>query len=174
MKTDLRPRHFIAALGLAVFSAAGYATTAPTGTILPPNNAVVTISVSDPAPGPSADLAFAATVEPAGDSTQWSEIKDETFAMRTVFIAGLKRLEAKLDAQIIELRARRALQNVAAKPRRDIAIKQMGYARSYLQFLSGELNKATLGTWDEAKLKVGLAWARTQKFYAMGKSGTTS
>ena len=174
MKTNHCTHHFFAVLDLAAFFSLGLITPdALAGPVVPPSNAVVTISVSDAELGPSTVLA--ATARPASASAQWTDIKDQSYALRTRFIAGLRRLETKVDDQINELTVRRDAQKGTADAQNgDFAIKQMGYARSYLKYMGDELTKATPGTWDEAKGKVGLAWARTQKFYWMGKSSTTS
>jgi hypothetical protein len=117
----------------------------------------------------------AALAGPAGDSVQWADIELQTYALRSLFIAGLKRMENIVDSQIGELTAKRdAMTNPAATQNCDYAIKQMSHARSYLKYRAEELGKATSGNWDQAKVKVGLAWARTQKFYTLGKSGPTS
>ena len=178
MQKNHRPHSLIAACGLAVLSALGSTARGDSaGVISAPSNAVVTISVSDPEPTPDSANPFAseATVSSANDSAQWSDIKDETYALRRLFIAGLRRLEARVDDQIGELTAQRAALGSAADTQTwDFAITQMGHARAYLKYVDAELNKATASTWDQAKAKVGQAWVMTQKYYTMGKSSTTS
>jgi hypothetical protein len=178
MQKNHRTHAIIAAFSLAALSILGSTARGDSaGAPSPPSNAVLTISVSDPDPTPGSANPFAseATVSSANDSAQWIDIKDETYALRRLFIAGLRRLEARVDDQIGELTAQRAaLGRTADTQTWDFAITQMGHARAYLKYVDAELNKATAGTWDQAKAKVGQAWVLTQKYYTMGKSSTTS
>ena len=103
-------------------------------------------------------------------SAEWADIKDESYASRAAFFTGLARLAAKVDSQINALTVKRAANST---PNRDFAIMQMNSARSQLKFMGEELGKATPETWNRMKVKVGQAWARTQKFYALGTADTT-
>jgi hypothetical protein len=87
---------------------------------------------------------------------------------------GLKALEAKLDTQLAELKAKRAtMQGSPSVKDWDFAMKEMADARSYLKSMGEELAKATAETWTQQKEKVGQAWVRAQDAYANVKSSTT-
>ena len=124
-------------------------------------------AASAPAPPPANSVASA--------SAAWSDIKDFSHEMRTEFFAGFQRLEAKLDAQVRELVAKRAtLKGITDTREWDIAMQQMNSARSYLLAVRTELAKASRETWDQEKDKVGRAWVDTQNAYAKVKRSTTS
>jgi hypothetical protein len=124
-------------------------------------------AASEPAP-PTAVSAEAA-------SAQWSHIKDHSHEMRTSFFAGLKKLEAKLDAQIRELTTKRAtMKGITGTREWDFAMKELDSARTYLHAVGAELAKASRETWDQEKDKVGRAWTSTQDACAKVKRSTTS
>ena len=159
----------------ALLPARSVAEATTTKPVVAPSRALVTIMVTDPRPGPMTVRAADTETGPTSASAQWSDIKDQTYLLRARFFDGLKQLEAKLDDQINELSA----QNAAVKSgpeaqKRDFAIKMMGNARSRLQSLEAELSKATPNNWVRTKEEVGQAWARTQKFYTLAKTITTS
>lgn len=104
----------------------------------------------------------------------WLEIKDVTYDTRARFFSGLEKLEAKADAQIQELKAKRATMNSTVDTKNwDFAMKEMGEARLYLKATGDELKTATPETWNQLKDKVGLAWIRTQEAYSSVKASTT-
>lgn len=116
----------------------------------------------------------AATTEEAA-SAQWSDIKDHSYDKRPEFFAGLQRLEAKLEAQIRELVAKRATMTGITDTREwDFAMKQLESAQSYLKSVGAEATKASRETWDQAKDRVGRAWVSTQDAYGKVKSSTTT
>jgi hypothetical protein len=122
-------------------------------------------SAATPAPTETAEVAAA----------QWTDIKDHTHEMRTEFFAGLRRLEAKLDAQIRELVAKRAtMKGITGTREWDIAMQALESARSYLHAVGAEMHEASRETWDQEKDKVGRAWVSTQDAYGKVKSSTTS
>lgn len=128
------------------------------------------------APPPAAqDVAIAAPASPDIATGQWSDIKDYTFDQREQFFAGLKRLQARVDAQVAELVARRAAMTSKTDTKDwDFAMKEMGDSRSYLKGMADEIAKATPETWDQEKDKVNHAWTRTQDAYDKVKSSTTA
>jgi hypothetical protein len=176
MKTNRFTNLVTAAFGLAAFSTAGSAEKEKTAeTVLPPRMAVTTITVGTAGSGPTTTVSVAATASPDVASANWSDIKDCTYDMRDQFFAGLKRLEAKVDAQISELTAKRAAMKSTTDTKDwDFAMKEMENARSALKSLGEELRKATPETWSQEKDKVGQAWVRTQDAYGKVKSSTTS
>ena len=112
---------------------------------------------------------------PDADAVRWNEIKDQTYALRPEFIAGLKQMERRVSDQLGELKLKRAgLKAGSDTTSSDLAIKELGYALSYMKYMGEELNKATPENWNQQKAKVGEAWVRTQQFYATGKSGLAS
>lgn len=151
---------YTAAFSIAVFSTAGcgqlLATVEPS---------VPSISGAVLANQPGADAAAA----------QWSDIKDYTYDMRGRFFVGLKLLEAKVDGQFRELKAKRSAMTSATDTKAwDFAMKEMGDARSSLKSVGEELGKASVDTWNQQKEVVGLAWQRSQDAYAKVKSTTTN
>lgn len=109
------------------------------------------------------------------NQTRWADIKDHTFAQRESFFVGLRYLEARVDAQIAELAAKRAIMNGKTDTKDwDFAMKEMSDARTYLKSMGEELSKATPESWSQQKDKVGQAWVRTQTAYANVKASTTS
>ncbi len=127
---------------------------------------------------PTATMPGAAATAPMASanmsSARWDDIKDSAFDARATFMTGLKALEAKVDAQITELKAQRAaMQGSPSSKDWDFAMKEMADARTYLKSTGEELSKATSETWAQQKEKVGQAWVRTQDAYAKVKSSTT-
>lgn len=154
-------------LNLLAFSTAGCAEKAKvTETTLP----VVKPSVVATAT-PDASVAES----PAVATARWSDLKGYTYNQRDLLLTGLKSLEARVDAQITELVAKRAAldaSNISTKDW-DFAMQEMVNARTNLKSTSADLAKATRDTWDQQKDKVGLAWVRAQDAYAKVKSSTT-
>jgi len=157
----------LSACSLLSFSTAGCAEKAKvTETTLP---VIKPVAVATDTPdAPAADA-------PAAASARWSELKGFTYDQRDLFLAGLKGLEARVDAQITELTAKRAAMdaNNTSTQAWDFAMKEMGNARTSLISTSGDMAKATRETWDQQKDKVGLAWVQTQDAYAKVLSSTT-
>ena len=107
-------------------------------------------------------------------SAEWADIKEVVYDNRPQFFTGLKRLEARVDAQVAELVAKRATMKGATDTKDwDFAMKEMGDARTYLKSMGEELSKASRETWDQQKDKVGLAWVRVQAAYDKVKASTT-
>lgn len=119
--------------------------------------------------------------EPVADETgrpadPWTGIKDCIYDERESLFAVLPELEARVDAQISELTAKRATMdaNNTSTEAWDFAMQEVGNARTNLKSTSTDLTKATRETWDQLKDKVGLAWVRTQDAYAKVKASTTN
>jgi hypothetical protein len=92
----------------------------------------------------------------------WSEIKGDTYAERAHFAAGVDKMSAKLDAQISELKAKRAGLTTDTKDW-DFAMKEVDDSRALLTDRMNTLGKATTPeTWNDAKEKIGEAWHRSQ------------
>jgi hypothetical protein len=113
---------------------------------------------------------------PAGPTDLWPALKDHTFDQRDAFFTGLQGLEARVDAQISELVAKRAAMEAANTNTQawDFAMQEMGRARTTLLSTSADMLKADRDNWDQQKEKVGLAWERTQDAYAKVKASTTN
>ena len=125
-------------------------------------------------PAPASAVATADRQDEA--AAMWSDIEFSTYDTRPAFFAGLKRLEARVDDQIRQLNAKRAVmdKNSVDVTDWDIAMNGLKEAQSYLVGVGNELNKASRETWDQQKAKVGDAWVRTQKAYDKVKASTTS
>ncbi len=109
------------------------------------------------------------------NSARWTDIKDNPFEARDLFLVGLVRLQARVDLQIAELAAKRAAmiaENTETKSW-DFAMKEMENSRSYLLSMGDEAAMATRENWDPMKQKVGYAWLRTQEAYGKVKASTT-
>lgn len=116
-----------------------------------------------------------ASLSPDVPSNLWTDIKDYTYDQRARFFPGFQLMEARVDAQLAELTARRAAMNSTVNTKDwDFAMKEMVDARSYLKSTGEVLGKATPETWQQEKEKVGQAWVRTQEAYRKVKSSTTS
>lgn len=176
MKTNRCLMLIIAVLGLAAFSTAGSAKDEKIASaVSPPTMAMVIITVTDARPGPVARLQFTAAASSEVASARWSDIGDCTYEMRAQFFAGLSRLEARVDAQIGELTAKRAAMKSTTDTKAwDFAMKEMEDARTNLKSSREEMSKATAEIWAQEKDKVGLAWVRTQTAFANVKSSTTT
>lgn len=117
-----------------------------------------------------------AIVAPNVTSAQWTDFKDISYEMRESLFAGLDRLQARVDGQIIELTAKRAAmdQNNTSTQQWDFAMKEMADSRAYLQAMSDALTKTNREIWQQQKDRVGQAWVRTQEAYAKVKASTTN
>ena len=165
MKINRFTNLVIAAIGLAAFSTAGCAEKEKS---------------AEPSPSParaeaSRNVPPAATVSPDDVAARWGDIKDCTYETRDQFFAGLTRLESRVDDQIRELTAKRAIMDGKTSTQDwDFAMKEMENARTNLKSMGEELRKSSLETWVEQKDKVSQAWLRTQEAYGKVKSSTTS
>ena len=171
MKTKSSNYLVTAACGLTVLFAFARAETSPaTGAVLPPLFAVVSMTATAPAPEPAP---AATPVDPA--TVRWSDIKDLGYDQRVRFLAGLKRLEARVDDEVGELVAQRAAMSGKNDTKEwDFAMKEMVNAQSYLKSTGVESAAADLQTWDQLREKVGQAWVRTQDAYKNVRATTTS
>jgi len=169
MKTN-RLTLFISLLASAtVLSVLAYAgKTPPTDAVPAPKEPTVTITAppaAAPVPVPAA---------PDYTSTRWSDIQDLSYDQRSQFFAGLKRLEAIVSAQVIELTAKRATMNAAANTKDwDFAMKEMLNAQVSLSSAGQELSRSNPEMWSQQREKVGQAWIRTQEAYKKVRSSTT-
>jgi len=172
MKTN-RLASFVTAFGLVAFTTGGCAEKAKTAeSSVPAAKQVAAVPAPAPAPAPA---------DPTPDTPEvafarWSELKGYTYDQRDLFLAGLKGLEARVDALITELVAKRAVMaasNTSTKEW-DFAMQEMGSARTNLKSTSADMTRASRETWDQQKDKVGLAWVRAQDAYAKVKSSTTN
>lgn len=122
-----------------------------------------------PAVGPVAD-------DTSGATNLWTALKTHTFDQREAFLLGLQGLEARVDAQISELAAKReamAASNTSTQDW-DFAMQEMERARTTLLSTSADMVKADRDNWDQLQDKVGLAWVWTQDAFAKVKASTTN
>jgi len=92
----------------------------------------------------------------------WSDIKGDTYSQRTHFSSGVAKMNARLDEQISELRARRAGMTTDTSDW-DLAMKDVEECRSlFTDRMHTLANVTTPEAWDDAKEKIGEAWNRSQ------------
>lgn len=131
-------------------------------------------AASAPAPPSTPPTAPPAPAAPEFSTAQWIDIREYSYAQRDTFFSGLKAVEARVDAQIAVLGAKRASMDPATDTRDwDLAMQQMVIARAQLKASGEELRKAKPQTWRTLKDKVGEAWVQTQNAFAKVKSSTT-
>ena len=167
----MKTTHFallITACSLLPFSTAGCAEKAKvTDTTLP---VVKPVAVAPATPdAPVAEIPEVATAS-------WSDLKGYTYDQRDLFLSSLKGLEARVDAQISELAAKRAALDASNTSTKDwdLTMKEMGEARTSLKSTSDDMAKASRENWDQQKEKVGVSWTRTQDAYSKVKASTTN
>ncbi|HVU18901.1 MAG TPA: hypothetical protein VHD32_18495 [Candidatus Didemnitutus sp.] len=171
---SMRFSHFAAPiLGLLTGSVLVYASADKE---VPPGGATITATTGSAQVAPAAAAGLQPVVAPGEDivSPSWTKIADCNYDARGRFFTGLQDLEAKADAQIRELDAkRRAMPSTVDTKDWDFQMKNMVEARAYLKDMDSELRKAGPDTWDEQKARVGYAWDRVQDAYAQVKASTT-
>ena len=174
----MNPPHVIPAivactLSLALFSATGCPRTEPPAEPQPPQVSSQDLAAAAQTP-PNASVSTK-PLPPAAltaASAAWDEIKDYPFDRRAAFIAGLGRLEAKLEFHIGELKAKRATLK-ANTDEWDFAMKALETAQSYFKSLVTEASQTTAETWNNEKEKIGRAWQSTQDAYDKVRTSTT-
>lgn len=126
----------------------------------------------EPAPGVQVPSSTLSVTVP---SVRWSDLKGFGFDMREEVFAGLKGIEARVDAQIGELAVKREalVASNTSTQAWDFTMQEMTTARTALKSAISDLNDATRETWDQMKDRVGDAWSRTQDAYAKVKASTT-
>ncbi len=70
-----------------------------------PSNAKTRISLVPP---PAIGVISVGTPPASDTDTEWTIIKDYSYAQRHLILSGLTSVQARVDAQIVELRAKRA------------------------------------------------------------------
>lgn len=174
MKTNRFIYLIFAAFIVVTFSLPGYAEKPPASVaILPPTNGVIAISVTETSLENSAQSVTAD--ERSAAPSQWIDIKNFTVDQRKEFFVGLEKLETIVNRQINELTARRAATKVPAERNElDLVIQNMDSARFFLAAMGELLVKSTPQTWEKQKLKVGLAWVKTQEAYAKANANPST
>jgi len=153
MKTNRSTYLLTATLGLAVLATAGCTDKATTATGVPGATVASSTAISD----------------------TWAEVKDCTYDMRAQFVAGVARMETKVNDQVSVLTTKRAgMTNATDTKAWDFAMKEMSDAQSSLKSCGAELGQATSDNWNQAKDKVSQAWVRTQDAYTKVKASTTT
>lgn len=171
MKTDRRPllaHLFLSAVAFAAFSTVGRAQADKPAPPAP--------APAEPAPAPTyPPAAPPVPVAPEFPSAQWIDIREYSYDQRAIFFSGFKAVEARVDAQIAELNAKRAAMNPATDTRDwDLAMQEMITARTELKSTGDDLRKAKPQAWNDQKEKVGVAWVHTQDAFAKVKLSTTN
>jgi hypothetical protein len=114
---------------------------------------------------------LSATPEAAAGA-KWSDIKDDTYDQRAHFAAGVRRLTARINDEISQLNAKRALMTTDTKDW-DFAMKDVMDSRDLFVSRATEISKTTTPeAWSDAKDKVGEAWHRARQ--ALDKMHTTA
>ena len=169
---------FVAAtIGLVAFSSAGCTAKDQTDAVpAAPAGPTTPVAPVAPVAPPVAQVApTAPAASPAAAPAEWADIKDCTYGQRAQFFAGLKRLEARADAEMAELTAKRAIMDGTTDTKDwDFAMKEMTNTRFYFRAMGEGIHQATAESWDEQLAKVGEAWGRTQEAFANVKASTTS
>jgi hypothetical protein len=176
----MKTQHFssltTAALGAALILAAG-CSNKDTASQAAPSASTVTVSpaanVPAPAVKPLVDPGTPVNVITDTPSPSWDDIKDFPYAQHAAFSAGFARIEARLDAQIGALNAKRATMTTDTTDW-DFAMKEVNEARSYLTGLNEEVANAGPDTWTQEKEKVEQALRRVQDACEKVKMSTTS
>ncbi len=122
-------------------------------------SALPTVSNPGPAglaPNAVAPMAVAAD-RPGIASDGWAEIKDDTFAQRTHFSAGLQMMESDMDGRIASMNTK-----MGGGSMMSATMSEVAGARTNLQFTSDKMDRATADTWANDKNRVGQAWVRMQ------------
>lgn len=116
------------------------------------------------------------TDDSAAPTNLWTALRNHTYDQREAFFAGLKTLEARVDAQISELVAKRAAMEASNTSTQawDFAMQDLGRARTTLLSTSTDITKADRTAWEQQKDRVGLAWVWTQDACAKVKASTTN
>jgi hypothetical protein len=92
----------------------------------------------------------------------WSHIKGDNYDKRAHFANGANLMLAKLDEQIGELKAKRAVMTTDTKDW-DFAMKRVQASRVLLAGrVDNAVNATTPETWGDAKDNVGEAWHSSQ------------
>jgi hypothetical protein len=114
------------------------------------------------APDAAAPMAVAAD-EPGAAADGWAAIKDDTFAQRTHFSAGMQTMKSGMDDQIATMTAKHGtMKDSMNGSMMDGAMTEVTAARTNLQSTSDKLDQATADTWTNDKEMVAQAWMRMQ------------
>lgn len=160
-----------ALLFVAFFNGTNAEPTQSVAAVAPPTNVVLTIVVGESAP--VAPSVGAATL--TGTDISWNDIKDYTMEMRSQFLAGLQRMEARLSIQYSELTAKRAaVKSTTSAKNLDQALNELSSAQFFLKTMGELLSRTTPQAWEQQKAKVGLVWMKSQEAYFKGKNHPTS
>ncbi len=177
MQTAHLISYVAAAIGLVTFSNAGCAakdevSEVPSAPVSETTSAAPVVPVAPPVTRVASPAPVAS---PAVAPAEWADIKDCTYEKRAQFFAGLKRLEARADAEMAELTAKRAIMDGITDTKDwDFAMKEMTNTRFYFRAMGEGIHQATAESWAEQLVKVGEAWGRTQEAFANVKASTTS
>jgi len=107
-------------------------------------------------------------------SATWASIKDCTYEQHADFVTGLNLMMKRVENAIATLNAKRATMKDESAKDWDFNMKELINARDYLVSTGSDLEKATDGTWADAKLKVAQAWERVRSAYDKVTHSTTS
>lgn len=125
------------------------------------------VTPAKPAPAVPATPAPPATTTPSPlVETKWSDIKDLGYDDRADVMAGLTRLQDKLDKQVANLKARRAALTTTDDPDKwNAAMEVLGTARTRLMSAIIDLGKATPQNWEQRHDRVADALVNVEDAY---------
>ncbi len=101
-------------------------------------------------------------------SDAWGDVKSFTFDKRDDFTKSARAFEARMEAQLSELRANYSEAQASAS--RKAAMDELKNAEADYKEKLSALGTATADTWDSAKQNVVAAWDRVQSAYAKARA----
>jgi hypothetical protein len=96
-------------------------------------------------------------------SNGWDNVKSYTFDKRDDFTASAKAMNAKMEAQIAEVRANYSEANASAS--RKAAMEELKNSEADYKEKLSALGNATADTWDSAKQNVIASWDKMKASY---------
>ena len=96
-------------------------------------------------------------------SNGWDNVKSYTFDKRDDFTASAKAMNAKMEAQIAEVRANYSEANASAS--RKAAMEELKNSEADYKEKLNALGNATADTWDSAKQNVIASWDKMKASY---------
>lgn len=96
-------------------------------------------------------------------SNGWDNVKSYTFDKRDDFTASAKAMNAKMEAQIAEVRANYSEANASGS--RKAAMEELKNSEADYKEKLNALGNATADTWDSAKQNVIASWDKMKASY---------
>jgi Skp family chaperone for outer membrane proteins len=114
----------------------------------------------------STSAANASSVQPA--SPAWGELRSYSYERRGEFNSSLNAMNARVEAEVSELRANQSEANASASRR--AALEEVQSAKSDFDEKSAALARASQDSWDQARDEAAAAWDRLQAAIARARS----